>query len=283
MDAYRFRLAFDGELIENSVDAFDVANTILATSYALQEISTIQLGDKGSRNLNLKISAFKEGSLITDFLYHFGPILAASQPLLPIAQDIYKVGSGVVGGLKTYIELRKLLKGEKPKKVVAINNQNIELHFGDNNHVTINYNDMRLLQSQTMAKNVEKATQPLRKEDSPLSQIEILEGSKTLVDVKKEEAQYLQFSEILQTLPTMRFKGVITKLDSKVRSGYISVGNKRIPYTYSDELPEDQYMMLAESLKRKLQIFLVGEVTMDYESNPRSIIVQSIESEIKLL
>ena len=38
-DFYKFKLGFKGKLIENSVDAFDVANTILATSQSLQELA----------------------------------------------------------------------------------------------------------------------------------------------------------------------------------------------------------------------------------------------------
>jgi len=39
-DFYKFDLSFKGHLVENSVDAFDLANTILAISQALNQIAS---------------------------------------------------------------------------------------------------------------------------------------------------------------------------------------------------------------------------------------------------
>jgi hypothetical protein len=52
-DFYKFKLSFKGRLVENSVDAYDVANTILATSAILQEISKILYGEEAAIKINI--------------------------------------------------------------------------------------------------------------------------------------------------------------------------------------------------------------------------------------
>lgn len=284
METYRFSLAFRGQLLENSVDAFDVANTILATTYALQEIASIKFGEEQSKNLRLNISAFKDGSLISDFLYHFAEVAQNVPPvLLPIAPSIFEASKTVLDGLGTYIEIKKLLKGRPPESVKAINDQKVEIKIGDGNVINITYNDFRVLQNNTITKNIAKAIQPLRKEDSLLEGIEITRTGETEpIQVTKEDAQYFESKDSFQILPTVSYKGIITKIDSKVRSGYINVGPRRIPFIYPQDLKSEQFVILVESLKRKIQIFLVGDVTMDYENNPKSISITEVRSDIEL-
>ena len=193
MEVYKFRLSFRGELVENSVDAFDVANTILATSFALQEIAKTKLGEKEANNLSLNISAFKEGSLTSEFIYHFANIVSTALPFAPLAPDIIKTGSAVLGGLKSYLDIKKLLKGKPPESVKAIGGNKIEINVsGTNNKVVISNSDFSLLQSKTLAKNIAKAYQPLLKENTPIETIEI-EGVKIKeIGVNREEAAYLE-------------------------------------------------------------------------------------------
>ncbi len=286
MDVYKFHLSFKGQLVENSVDAFDVANTILATSYALQEVASVKLGEEAAKNLRLNVAAFKEGSLISDFLYYMAPPMVAVAPqLMPIAQNVIEASKTVLDGFETFARVRKLLKGQPPKEVRVVENGNVVIQIADAHApITINMSDFRLLQSDAMAKYAAKATQPLRDKESLLERIEIAgDTDRTLdISINKEEASYFEPTSAFQTLPQVRYKGEITKLDSKVRSGYVSIGARRIPFTYSADLPHGKYIILAESLKQHIQIVLVGEVTMDYESNPRSILVSDVESEIKL-
>ena len=286
MSSYRFDLSFKGQLVENSVDAFDVANTILATSYALQEIAITKFGEENTKLLKLNISAFKEGSMVSEFMYHFASLARDVAPLFPLSGDIIKTGTTILDGLKTYIDIKKLLKGKPPESAKAIEGGKVELHInvnGNNNKIIIDYSDFGLLQSPTLAKNVAKATQPLRKEDTSIEQIDIGPTDvKNLIDITKEDALYLDSNESFQVLPDITYKGMVTKIDSKVRSGYINLGKRRIAFTYSPELTNEEFIILVESLKRKIQIFLIGQATMDYEGNPRSIAVRKVGSEITL-
>jgi hypothetical protein len=283
-EVYRFQLSFKGQLVENSVDAFDVANTILATTLALQEIATIKLDRDTARDLKLNIGAFKEGSLVSEFVYHMAPLVAVAPTIIyHSAPQIIDVSRTVIDGLKTFIDVKKLLKGKRADSVRAVDGgQNVTITVGDNSSVTINYNDYRALQSQTLSRNVAKMTQPLRKEDSLLEEIDMIASPENSFQIKKDEANYFNNDDLLQTVSEVRYRGVISKIDSKVRSGYISVGSRRIPFTYPEDLAIEQFIILAESLKRQIQVILVGEVSMDFESNPRSISIASVESELQL-
>ncbi len=283
-EVYRFQLSFKGQLVENSVDAFDVANTILATSLSLQEIATLKLDKETAKDLRLNIGAFKEGSLVSEFVYHMGPAVIGAVPVLvAVAPQVIDVSKTVIDGLKTFIEVKRFLKGKKAESVRAVDGgQNVTITIGDNSSLTINYNDYRAVQSQTLNKNVSKMTQPLRKEDSLLEEIDLIADADNSFVIKKDEAQYFTSDDLLQTVSEVRYRGVVSKIDSKVRSGYISVGSKRIPFTFPENLPTEHFIILAESLKRQIQIILIGEVSMDFESNPRSIAITGVESELQL-
>ena len=60
-------LIFDGESLEQSVDAFELANTIIAFGRVLESIYRESFEDK-KRNLKIEINAFKEGSFVTDLV-----------------------------------------------------------------------------------------------------------------------------------------------------------------------------------------------------------------------
>ena len=125
-------------------------------------------------------------------------------------------------------------------------------------------------------------TEPLRKDGSLLEEIDLKANKDHSFSIHKDEAPFFEPTENLQTVSQVKYRGVISKIDSKVRSGYITVGARRIPFTYPENLPESQYIILAESLKRRLQITLTGEVQMDFESNPRLLNITSVESELQL-
>ncbi|MBD3281780.1 hypothetical protein GF391_03470 [Candidatus Uhrbacteria bacterium] len=285
-ELFEFQLSFKGQLVENSVDAFDVANGILATSQSLQEIAEIHFGEQASQNLKLNISAFKKGSLESNFIYFFDAALFAAPVLIPVARDIVQTCTGILNGYETYLNIKKMLKGGRPEKITPINQDQIKIDInvnGNNNAVIIGYPDLRALQSPTLAKNTAKIAQLLTKDDSLLEEVILKKDKKMISSIDKDSAQYFKTGLETQVLPAMKLKGVVTKLDSKVRSGYISAGSKRIPFTYLRDLEQSQFEILAESLKKQVQIHIVGEVEMDFESEPRSVAIQKVESELKLL
>lgn len=280
---YSFDLLFKGQLVENSVDAFDVANTILATSSALQEIAIIKYGNETAESIKININAFQKGSLLSQFLIYLRDNVIALSPLMPeIARNGYTIGKEMLGGLKTVIDIKELLKGKPPKEIKQINPTTFEIHTGDNSEVTVNNFDFRALQSKEIARNVAKMVSPLIKPQSELTTLDMIEKGKKVISITRELAPYLESKENIQTVNKVKFKGVVSKIDTKVCSGYIDVGSKRIPFIYPKELPMDKFSILVESLRTKIQVYLIGDVNMDYESNAKNIIVIDIESEAKL-
>jgi len=138
------------------------------------------------------------------------------------------------------------------------------------------------IQSNTVAKNAAKAVQPLIKTDNLLEEIDLFSDDKIKIEIPKEIAPYIETDDNFQTLSAVKYKGIISKIDTKARSGYIDIGAKRLPFIYPKTLKHGQFVILAESLKQKIQIYLIGDVTMDFESNPRSMFVTKVESDIKL-
>ena len=108
-DIYRFQLSFQGNLVENSVDAYSVANTILATSQALSQIAEIKYGENAKNYIKINIHAFKEGSFISDFLIYASQIAGVSAPLLPQIKNAYGVGKELVSNFKLIIDLYNVI------------------------------------------------------------------------------------------------------------------------------------------------------------------------------
>lgn len=283
MEVYRFRLFFKGQLVENSADAFDVASTIIATTQSLQEIISIRYGDEASKSIKLNINAFREGSLNSDFILFFETASNAVVPLIPIASNVYDVGKTVISGLSTYIAVKKLLKGKPPKKIQAINGgQEFKIIANDNATININSYDLRGLQSKTLAKSTSKAVQPLTKESSLLEEIGIESDEDTFL-VNKEESRYIISTEETQDIENVKYKGTISKIDRKACSGFLDLGpKKRLGFNFPTDLDQKKFHLLVASLETRIQIYLIGNVIMDYESNPSSMNVIDVKSDIDL-
>ncbi len=290
---YKFDLSFDGNLVEHSADAFDVANTIMAISATLQQMVKIKYGDEAAKQVFLNINAFKEGSLKTQFLMFLTEPEKANRTVELIegmGLSVFQVAKQSLEMLNTYIDVRKKLKGGKPKSIKSNpggNTYNITLN--DNSSLTINQSDLKALQDKTIARNVDKVIEPLQKEGSQLESLSIIPSDSvdTPISVNKVEADYVRHgNEELQIIPEMRLKGVVTKIDTKVRSGYLNLGNmtsRRISFVYSKSTNKTEFDTLINSLQSQVQIYLMGNVESDLEGQPISINIVSIEQDEKLL
>jgi hypothetical protein len=291
-DKYRFDLVLDGELVENSADAFDVANTIIALTTATREMVRIKYGDDVVQQVSINVNAFKEGSLKTQFLLLLNePIVQqATLPVLAGSYSAYKYGKDAVDMVKDYISVRKWLKGKKPEKIVASpGGDTYNIHM-NNSVLTINKDSFKALQDKTVQRNMDKIVDPLIKEGSLLDTLSINEtngSDKQLIAINKSEAKYIKRGDDeFQTIDNLRLKGVITKIDTKVRSGYINLGNmgsRRVSFTYPKALPQEQFDILVLSLRTQVQIYLMGVVNMDMESKPQHVDIVTVEDDEKLL
>jgi hypothetical protein len=285
-DFYKFKLSFKGKLIENSADAYDVANTIIATANILQEVAQIRYGSETSDSIKINIHAFEKGSLDTTFLIHAADVAkTATGALLPLVPTIYGVGKEVLETFKTYLEIKKALKGEPATDIKALSGNKFQLSVKGNGNV-VNFNldahDLRVLQSKTIDKNTEKIVQPLMKDDSVIEEIEYSGEEVSMVKIDKEEAPYMNYNESVQNLEKIKYKGVVTKIDTKAFSGYLDMGSKRLPFNYVRDLPQNKFDILVSSLRTRVQIYVIGGVTMNFQSEPQHMTILDVESEVKL-
>lgn len=282
MEIYRFQLFFKGELVENSADAFDVASTIIATTQSLQEIISIRYGDEAAKEIKLNINAFKEGSLISDFILFFDQTKDLVAPLMPIVKSACEVGKATLESFSTYISVKKMLKGKAPKAIQAIDGgQKFQITANDNATIIINNYDLRALQSKTLSKSAARSVQPLLK-DSSLLEVIGIKSDEHLMSINKEESNYIVSSEETQAIEGVKYKGTVSKIDMKVCSGFLDFGSKRLGFNFPKDLDEKRTHILVVSLEKKIQIYLIGNVTMDYEGNPSSMTVTDIQSEVNL-
>ena len=279
-DFYKFELIFKGDLVENSVDAFDLANTILAISQTLDQISSIKYETISGR-VKINVNAFSKGSFVSEILIYIDRGKDIIAPLFPVMTSGFNIGKEILSSLKIYIDVRQLLKGKPPTKVEH-NNNGVTIH-GDNNKIFLTHNDFRIIQDRTVSKNLDKAVQPLLKDDSEIDQVTIMEKDKEVASVSKKNAKYFLEDESFQTINQFKIKGFVTKIDTKACSGFLNLGDmktgRRVSFNFQANLPKEKLHILISSLESKIKISLLGQAVMDYEGNPRSIEVVDIQQD----
>jgi len=280
-DYYRFDLSFNGDLVENSVDAFDLANTIIAISQSLNQISSIKY-EHLEEKIKINVNAFKGGSFISEFLIFLEQSRDLVTPFIPIALNGYQIGKDILSTLDTYIKVRKTLKGKPPSKVVHTN-EGVTIYASDNAKVTVNHIDFRAIQDTRIAKNIDKAIQPLLKPESEIKDISLTDQEKKVISVNRNEAEYLRENQIFQEIDNHVLKGTVTKIDRKTLAGFLTLGDvktgKRVSFTFSGDLAEDKFHFLITSLEKKVKIYIRGKLKTDYESNPRHIDVTDVRQD----
>lgn len=276
-DYYKFNLTFKGDLVENSVDAFDLANTILAISQALNQISSIKYESTSSK-VKINVNAFSRGSFISEILIYVEQGKDLIVPLFPILGTGYKIGKDILSSLKMYLDVRQMLKGRPPSKVEH-NNDGVVI-YGNNTQIFVTHNDFRVIQDKSVSKSLDKAVQPLLKDDSEINEVSITENGQDIASVDRQAAQYLRENESFQTINNFKIKGLVTKIDTKTCKGFLNLGDirtgRRISFSFQLSLPKEKLHILIESLESKIKIYLHGQSVMDYEGNPRSIDVIDI-------
>ena len=281
-------LKFDGSELNHSVDAFDLATTIIAFGRVIEDIANINYLKKDAK-LQINVNAFKEGSFESIFDLS---VIEAGGAVLTMAKTIIDNADTdpvdlIISTFKQVVDLKKFLQGKPPKSIEldASNNQgNVTvLNFnGDNMHVDLSA--LRTLQQKSVNSNLQKMTEAIEKNET-IDYLSILENNSTVTEIKKSETSYFSPLEDIQTTDNHRIKGTVSRLDSKTETGSLTVGEKRISFDYStmeDNIKGSGFLTLVESMKHKIAIYLIGNATFDLESNLKKIQVKEIESDAKL-
>lgn len=108
------------------------------------------------------------------------------------------------------------------------------------------------------------------------------DGVSNLVNSRAKDFEPL---EDAQVTPDHRVKGVVSKLDTKTESGFLTVGSKRISFGYNNipiSKKQDAFTTLIESMKNRIPIFLIGLATFNLESELKKIDIKDVQSDAKL-
>jgi hypothetical protein len=289
-------LKFEGEkLQEGVINIYDLSSTILALGNTIGSISNLSGYTKNNR-LKIDVSALRPGSFEVEIIINFEAIkeMAIATGIILTDSNAINTAKDVLTILKDLIKLKKFLKGEKPKEIkintVGLKPQVTIYNFTGEN-MTINMPVYNAAQDKIVNKNIHDIYKPLTKEDSNIDSIDLSskdkeeETSNDISSVNKEEINYFEDISELQTIKDYRVKAIVSRLDSKTGNGCITVGSKRINFELDglDLNKYDEYfLILAESLKLKLPIFIIGSAVLDFESNLKKINITKVESEAKL-
>lgn len=286
-DTKKLHIKFDGPTMETGrIDANDFAHTVSATAELLRFIARDVEGAK-NKSLSVDLLAIKPGSFEVDLIVNLKDLALISPALVPLLNvNTISTVKQLIEVLKSLIQVKKFLKGEKPTKVEVIQNDgspHVAIH-NNSGQVNVNVTTYNLLQSEGTNKRLHKVFQPLLKDGTELESIEIAEENTEPIQVSKQEAPYFEKDEELQ-MAEHKVKGIITAMDRKTYNGKISIGEKRINFEVeiSDIKNLDKVVDgLIESMKTKVAIMVIGEAAFDTELNIKRLKIKDIEKDQKL-
>lgn len=275
---------------KNSADFYDLATTVLAFGQAVQSIANTQESTKGL-NIRIEVEALQPGSLEIPTVITAENAEEIAKAALFAAPLAFNFAKGLLKILSDIINVRKFLKGEKPKKVeVDASGEKpaaiiYNIYGGTMN---VDMNTFNAMHDDSVNRNVKKMYEPLGRENSGLESITLidreLETEKSL-PVSKEEVPYLEETSELQQFDNYKVKGIISRLDSKTQKGAITLGSQRVSFELAINPAEydRMYLYVAESLKMKIPVYVTGKATMDFESNLKKISIEEVVPEARLI
>lgn len=124
----RFSFHLDGE---SSIDAI-VLSEIIMDLTELTKIAALE--ENPDAYLKMNVTAFKNGSFQIDF----SAICEFTENLISNSSQLIQLASTAVTTVKGFFEIKKLLKGNKPKSIHNLDDGKITVTGQDNHSVTVN-------------------------------------------------------------------------------------------------------------------------------------------------
>lgn len=104
-----FKIKFDGQ--QHQVDANTLISSLIHTTTVVQEVNNFL---NSGKKIEIKVKALEKGS----FLVHIELVETALQSLKNLlTKDNIEVAAAIIGTVVGLIEIKKVLKGKKPKEV----------------------------------------------------------------------------------------------------------------------------------------------------------------------
>ena len=289
----KLNIRFSGVNLEKgTIDAYDLATSVMATADTLRSIANNFPNTKNS-DFKVDVSALRPGSFEVHLAISAKDILDYGVALVPLinSSTIDSVKE-VVKIFRTLIDIKKFLKGEKANKV-EINqngsNPNAVIYNISGENMTINMPTYNVMQDKQTNERLKKVFSPMLKEGAEVDKIQIEDPdgkSSEKIEVNVEEAKYFERLEELQTIPTYKIRGIVTMMDRKTSNGKLSTADeKRANFEIDiDDLSKLNKVVdgLIDSMRGKTSIVIIGEAVLDLESNLKKIKIKDIEEDDKL-
>lgn len=290
----KINIVFGGDRVETGeIDVYDLTSTILAFSQIVDVIATReQLTKKGKVSIN--VNALRPGSFdiqLAITVHDMINAVAGATPLLAVLTS-ENLSDFIVKIFQEALRVKKFLKGQKPKQISVVQNgdNNVALIInveGDSTNTLLPV--VGLLQDHKANKAFKKMLEPITKENANVEEIQFKPDTEffSAEAVTLREAEYFLAEDDLQTMQDYTLKGVVTAFDRKTGTGRLSVSDlKRIifelSYGVDIKVIEVNELLLIESMKLKVPVYIRGEAMLDFATDVKKITVSEVKAESNL-
>ena len=194
-DTKKLHIKFEGSMMESGrIDANDFAHTVSATADLLRFIAKNVDGAK-NKTLSVNLLALRPGSFEVDLVVNLKDLVLISPAFVPLLNvNTVSTVKQLIEVLKSLIQVKKFLKGEKPTKIEVVQSDgspHVAIH-NNSGQVNINVTAYNILQGEGGNKRLRKIFQPLLKEGTELESIEIVDEDSERIQVLRQEAPYFK-------------------------------------------------------------------------------------------
>ncbi len=191
MNSNNFKIKFDGQT--HQVDVQVLISSLIHTTTVIQELNKYLDSNK---KIEIKVKALEKGS----FLIHLELLETALESLRTVfTKENIIVATSLISGLVGLIQLKKHLKGKKPKEIKFDNSKTIIIN-GDNNVLSVDSNIYQIYETNTVVNDALSQNFDTIDQDPAISAFEITDDKeKSYVRVERADFKDLsQKSEIVE-------------------------------------------------------------------------------------
>jgi len=179
-----FKIKFDGE--QHQIDANTFLNNLLHTTSIIQEINK---GLDSGKKIEIKIKALEKGSFLVDMSL-IESALDSLKTLL--TKENIEFSAIILSGLVSIIQLKKHLKGKKPKLIKNINNTEVSIENNDGDVLIMKDVIVNIYNNSPIIKDAISQSFETLENDPSIEGYEILDGKDvSLVEVKRDCFAYM--------------------------------------------------------------------------------------------
>ena len=202
MKKMHFNLLYSGEALDNhEISARNLSDALIAMDGLLSESNKILNGEKVKVCITVKAS-FKSGSFGIDFAI-VQSFIDTALSVLGGTQQIYDAktilgillgGGGLAGGAVGFVELLKLLKGQRSTKITAKEDGSFIIYIGDK-YIKVEKEVMELYKNHVIRQNFEKLVAPIKQEG--IDSVSFIKDKKVVSEINKSERAYFDCPKFL--------------------------------------------------------------------------------------